>query len=119
MVDMIFGLVFCLTSRSTIFQSFWDGATTSWVFISTLGTLKCLAQGHYMVVRGSNPGPLAPEFEALPLSHRGPHGGYEIHVQSLIHRLANERYWCGKVVSLLVMQSGSRRWDPSLPLSFG
>ena len=40
-------LCFCLTSLSTIFQSFWDRATASWVFTSTLGTLKCLAQGHY------------------------------------------------------------------------
>ena len=50
-----FGLVFCLMSRSTIFQSFWDGATASWVFTSTLGTLKCLAQGHYMAVMGFEP----------------------------------------------------------------
>ena len=38
---------------------------------STLGTLKCLAQGHYTEVVGFD-GPLAPESEALPLSHRGP-----------------------------------------------
>ena len=49
------GLVFCLMSRSTIFQSFWDGATASWVFTSTLGTLKCLAQGHYREVVGFEP----------------------------------------------------------------
>ena len=30
-----------------IFQSCWDGATAPWVFISTLGSLKCFAQGHY------------------------------------------------------------------------
>ena len=29
------------------FSSCWDEATTSWVFTSTLGSLKCLAQGHY------------------------------------------------------------------------
>ena len=48
----VFGLVLCLTSWSTIFQLFWDGATASWVFTSTLGTLKCLAQGHYTAVMG-------------------------------------------------------------------
>ena len=46
---------FCLTSRSRIFQSFSDGATASWVFTSTLGTLKCLAQGHYTAVVGFEP----------------------------------------------------------------
>ena len=66
---------FFLTARSTIFQSFLDGATVSCVLSSTLETLMCLAQGNYTLVRrswGSNPGPLAPESEALPLSHRGP-----------------------------------------------
>ena len=49
----VFVCVFCLTSRSTIFQSCWDGATDSWVYISTLGSLKCLAQGHrYTAVVG-------------------------------------------------------------------
>ena len=48
-------LVFCLTSQSTIFQSCWDGATASWVFTSTLGSLKCLAQGDYMAVVGFEP----------------------------------------------------------------
>ena len=46
---------FCLTSRSAIFQSFWDGATASWVFTSTLRTLKCLAQGHYTANVGFEP----------------------------------------------------------------
>ena len=45
-------LVFCLKSRSTIFQSCWDGATASWVFTSTLGSLKCLVQGHFAAVVG-------------------------------------------------------------------
>ena len=36
---------FCLASRSTICQSCWDGATPSLVFTSTLGSLKCFAQG--------------------------------------------------------------------------
>ena len=43
---------FCLTSRSTIFQSCWDRATASWVFTSTLGSLNCLAKGHYTAVVG-------------------------------------------------------------------
>ena len=47
---------YCLTSRSTIFQSCWDWATTSRVFTSTLGSLKCLAQGHYTAVVGIEPG---------------------------------------------------------------
>ena len=62
-----FGLVFCLTSCSTIFQSFWVEATASWVFTSTLVLLKDTIRRSW----GSNPGPLAPEYEALPLSHRG------------------------------------------------
>ena len=46
-----FGLVLCLTSQSTNFQSFWDRATASWALVtSTLVTLKCLAQGHYTAV---------------------------------------------------------------------
>ena len=36
-------------------QSFWDGATASWVFTTTLGTLICLAQGHYTAVVGLEP----------------------------------------------------------------
>ena len=67
----IVGLFFVLTSRSTIFQSFWDGAIASWVFTSTLGTLECLSQGHYTAVVWFEPRPLAPESKALPLSHRG------------------------------------------------
>ena len=41
-----------LTSWSTICQSFWDGATTFWVFTSTLETLKWLTQGHFTAVVG-------------------------------------------------------------------
>ena len=59
-------------SLSTIFQSFWDAATASWVFTSTLGTLKYLAQENYTEVVGY-PGPLAPESKALPLNHGGAH----------------------------------------------
>ena len=51
----VFFVVFCLTSRSTIFQPCWDGATASCVFTSTLGSLKCLAQGHYTAVMGFEP----------------------------------------------------------------
>ena len=50
---------FCLTSRLTMFLSFSDGAITSWVLTSTLGTLKCLAQMTLRRSWGSNPGPLA------------------------------------------------------------
>ena len=46
---------FCLKSQSTILQSFWDGANAFWVFTSTLGTLHCLAQGHYTAVLGFEP----------------------------------------------------------------
>ena len=48
-------LFFCLTSRSTIFQSCWDGATASWVFTSTLGSLKSLSQGHDTSAVGFKP----------------------------------------------------------------
>ena len=43
---------FCLTPRSTIFQSCWDGTTAFWVFTSTLGSLKRLAQEIYTAVVG-------------------------------------------------------------------
>ena len=46
---------YCLTSRLTIFQSCRDGTKASWVFTSTLESLKCLAQGHYMAVIGFVP----------------------------------------------------------------
>ena len=51
----MFGLFFCLTSRSTIFQSCWDGATASCVFTSALESLKFLAQGHCTAVAGFEP----------------------------------------------------------------
>ena len=56
-MHLVFGLVFCLTSRSTIFQSFRDGASAGNLKVSCSRSL------------GSNPGPLALESEALPLSH--------------------------------------------------
>ena len=31
----------------------WDVGTASWVFTSTLESLKCLAQGHYTAVVGN------------------------------------------------------------------
>ena len=34
--EQSFGLVFYLTSRSTIFQSFWEVATASWIFVPVL-----------------------------------------------------------------------------------
>ena len=49
-------LVYGLTSRSTILKSCWDGATASWVFTSTFGSLKCLAQGHFTTTVGFKPG---------------------------------------------------------------
>ena len=61
-----FGFLFNVPVNT--FQSFWDKAAASWVFTCTLGTLKCLAQGHYTAVVGS----FAPESEAQPLSYRGP-----------------------------------------------
>ena len=46
---------YCLMFRLTIFQPCWDGATASWVFTSTLESLKRLAQGHYTAVVGFEP----------------------------------------------------------------
>ena len=41
---------YSLTSQSTNFQSFWEGANASWVLTSTMGSLvKCLLQGHFIV----------------------------------------------------------------------
>ena len=44
------------TIGPTLVQSFWNGATASVVFTSTLGAIKCLAQGHYTAVVGFEPG---------------------------------------------------------------
>ena len=66
---ILFVCLFLFNIPVNNFSVIWDGATTSWVFTSTLGTLKCLAQGHYTRLWGSNPGPLAQESETLPLSH--------------------------------------------------
>ena len=60
-----------LNVPSTILQSCLDGATTSWVLSSTLGELKVsCSRNTTRRSWGSNPGPLAPESDALPLSHR-------------------------------------------------
>ena len=64
-------LVFCLTSQSTIFQSCCDGATASWVFTNTLGSLKCLAQGHYTAVVGFEQWTSRSGVRRPSLSHRG------------------------------------------------
>ena len=61
-----------LTSQSTIFQSCRDGAIASWVINQYFRGVKCLAQGHNTAAVGSNPRPLAPESDTLPLSHRAP-----------------------------------------------
>ena len=61
-----------LTSQSTIFQSYRDGATASWVINQYFREVKCLAQGHNMTAVGFEPRPLAPESDTLPLSHRAP-----------------------------------------------
>ena len=64
-------------SQSTIFQSYRDGATASWVINQYFRGVKCLAQGHNTAVVGFEPRPLAPESDTLPLSHRAPQN-YEI-----------------------------------------
>ena len=63
-----------LTSQSTIFQSYRDGAIASWVSNQYFRGVKCLAQGHNTAVVGFEPRtPLTPESDTLPLSHRAPH----------------------------------------------
>ena len=56
---MLFGLFVCLcwslTSQSTIFQSYRDGATASWVINQYFWGVKCLAQGHNTAAVGLEP----------------------------------------------------------------
>ena len=54
-----------------MFQSCRDGAIASWVINQYFRGVKCLAQGHNTAAV-SNPGPLAPESDTLPLSHCAP-----------------------------------------------
>ena len=61
-----------LNVQSTIFQSFRNGATASWVINQYFRGVKCLAQGHNTAAVGFEPRPLAPESDTLPLSHRAP-----------------------------------------------
>ena len=44
-----------LTSQSTIFQSYRDGATASWVINQYFRGVKCLAQGHNTAAVGLEP----------------------------------------------------------------
>ena len=44
-----------LTSQSTIFQSYWDGAIASWVINQYFRGVKCLAQGHNTAAVGLEP----------------------------------------------------------------
>ena len=44
-----------LTSQSTIFQSYWDGAIPSWVINQYFRGVKCLAQGHNTAAVGLEP----------------------------------------------------------------
>ena len=48
-------LCWSLTSQSTIFQSYRDGATASWVINQYFRGVKCLAQGHNTAVVGLEP----------------------------------------------------------------
>ena len=48
----VFCLCWGLTSQSTIFQSYRDGATASWVINQYFRGVKCLAQGHNTVAVG-------------------------------------------------------------------
>ena len=52
-----FGLAFCLTSQSAIFSLFGTEPPLPEYLrnTNTLGTLKCLAQGHYTAVVGFEP----------------------------------------------------------------
>ena len=69
---MDFCLCWGLTSQSTIFQSYQDRATASWVINQYFRGVKCLAQGHNTAAVGLEPRPLAWESDTLPLSHRAP-----------------------------------------------
>ena len=52
---MVGWLCWGLTSQSTIFQSYWDGAIASWVINQYFRGVKCLAQGHNTAAVGLEP----------------------------------------------------------------
>ena len=52
---LFFCLCWGLTSQSTIFQSYRDGATASWVINQYFRGVKCLAQGHNTAAVGIEP----------------------------------------------------------------
>ena len=52
---MVGWLCWGLTSQSTIFQSYRDGATASWVINQYFRGVKCLAQGHNTAAVGFEP----------------------------------------------------------------
>ena len=71
-----FGLVFCLTSRSTIFQLFFTEPPHPGYLSVLWDTESVLLKDTIRRSWCSNPGPLALVSKALPLSHRGPMTGF-------------------------------------------
>ena len=65
--DLFVCLCWGLTSQSTIFQSYWDGATASWVINQYFRGVKCLAQGHNTAAVGLEPPDLS--LRSLTLYH--------------------------------------------------
>ena len=55
LVPIWFWLCWGLTSQSTIFQSYRDGAIASWVINQYFRGVKCLAQGHNTAAVGLEP----------------------------------------------------------------
>ena len=53
--DLVGWLCWGLTSQSTIFQSYRDGAIASWVINQYFRGVKCLAQGHNTAAVGLEP----------------------------------------------------------------
>ena len=54
-INAVGWLCWGLTSQSTIFQSYWDGAIASWVINQYFRGVKCLAQGHNTAAVGLEP----------------------------------------------------------------
>ena len=54
-IDLVGWLCWGLTSQSTIFQSYRDGAIASWVINQYFRGVKCLAQGHNTAAVGLEP----------------------------------------------------------------
>ena len=95
-----------LTSQSTIFQSYRDGAIASWVINQYFRGVKCLAQGHNTAAVGLEPGtsrsgvrhsttepPCSPQVNLVLIAYASSEGsGKPAHPRSLARTFAARSY---------------------------